>query len=387
MSASAKELSEELDLESWFERESLAYKTSRGVNGWQINAKDCPQCGGSKWRVYLNAETGAGNCFQCGETFSKLGFIHAYLHGDKRENSKAAWRETFKHVREALSDQGWRPKRTTTAAVEFGEVKLPLSFPLPTPEGQNLIYLEKRGVDAALAKYFHLRFCAEGWWRFTKDDGSPGGQKFDGRVIIPVFDLDGSLRTFQGRDVTGESEQKYLFPKGLPGTGRYLLNGQNAVRAKRVAMGEGAFDVIAIKKALDEEVALRDVVPVGSFGKHLSYGSLDGDDQLGRFLQLKADGLEEVTIMWDGEPKALIAALDAAKLLRGIGLKVRIAVLPYDKDPNEVPPDVVRRAFWEAKAYTPTLDVTWRIQNPYAAAEAASKRAKVPVSSDCVAAD
>jgi DNA primase len=269
-------------------------------------------------------------------------------------------------VHEVLSEQGWRPRRTTTAAVEYtDDIKLPTSFALPTKDGQNLVYLEKRGVNGDLAKYFHLRMCLYGWWNFTKDDDSSSGQSFDDRLIIPVFDLNGELKTFQGRDITGESDKKYLFPKGLPGTGRYLFNGQNAMRCKRVCLGEGAFDVIAIKKAFDEEVTLRDVMPVGSFGKHLSYGSLEGDDQLGRFIQLKSLGLEEVTIMWDGEVKALIAALDAAKILRGVGLRARIATLPFDRDPNEVLPEVVREVFWNAHIYTASLDLKWRLKNPY----------------------
>jgi hypothetical protein len=101
-----------------------------------------------------------------------------------------------------------------------------------------------------------------------------------------------------GRDITGASERKYLFPTGLPGTGRYLLNGQNAVTSKRVCMGEGGFDVFAMKAAFDEEVELRGVTCVGSFGKHLSYGDMAGDDQLGRLLKLRAHGLEDLTILW-----------------------------------------------------------------------------------------
>jgi DNA primase len=358
----SQELSDELDLEFLFERESLSYKTTRGRSGDQINAKDCPACGNDKSRVYLNVETGIGNCFVCNQTFNKMRFVHTYLHGDP--DSKK-WRETFSFVREVLREQGWRPKRTTTVAVDHGEVKLPFSFPLPTDDGQNLLYLEKRGIDGELAKFFHLRYCEEGWWRFNKVDGSASGMKFDNRLLIPVYDLDGTLVTFQGRDLTGESESKYLFPPMLPGTGRFLFNGQNAVRAKRVVMGEGAFDVMAVKKAVDDEVALRDIVPVGSFGKHLSYGDVNGNDQLGRFMQLKAHGLEEVIIMWDGEEKALVSALDAARLLRGIGLRVRIALLPSDKDPNEVPGEIVRQAIWKAVLFTNEIDIKWRLMNPY----------------------
>ena len=359
MRTETQELSDELDLENWFDRESLPYKMSRGASGMQINAKECPSCGDTRYRVYLNAESGLGNCFVCNEPFSKLSFINK-AHGEE------PWRDTYAHVKEVLAEQGWRPRRKTTAAVEHGDVKLPLSFALPTAEGQNLVYLEQRGFHGELCGYFHLRFCNEGWWNFVRDDGKPGGQKFDMRVIIPVFDLDGTLRTFQGRDITGTAERKYLFPLGLPGTGRYLLNGQNAIGVKRIVIGEGIFDVMAIKAAFDDEVTLRGVVPCGSFGKHLSYGSTDGDDQLGRLIKLRNQGLEEVTMMWDGEPKALVAALDACKIMRGIGLKCRIARLPFEKDPNEVDAGTIREAFQTAVPYDGALDLRWRLQNPYA---------------------
>lgn len=369
MRIESEEIEEHLDLEFWLEREGHAFKPTRGVNGMQYQLRECPSCGDRRWRTYVNAETGKGNCFVCSTVWmSKINFIHATM--------GLSWRETFQHLQEVLKEQGWRPKRKTTAGVEFGKVVLPLSFPLPTAEGENLLYLEKRDVSGELAKFFHLRFCEEGWWNFKKEDGSTGGQNFAMRIIIPVFDLDGTLVTFQGRDITGDSPQKYLFPKELPGTGRFLYNGQNAIRAKRVLMAEGAFDVIAAKRALDEDVGLRDVVPVGSFGKHLSYGSMDGNDQLGRFLQLRREGLQEVTIMYDGEQAALIAALDAAKLLHRLGLRVRIALLPFERDPNEVLPEVVRQAFYRAETYSPMLDMRWRLKNPYS-------RPVATVSSDC----
>ncbi len=375
MSETFQELSEELDLEGFFQNEGLKYKMANGSSGWQVQAYECPVCNDRKWKTYLNAESGVGNCFKCEARFSKLSFVFATMHGRLPEKGdKPAWRDTLALVKTVLKEQGWMPKRMTTAAVE-NAVKLPLSFALPTPEGQNLVYLESRNVDNDLAAYFHLRYCDDGWWNYTKDDGTQGGQNFGGRIIIPVYDTDGKLVTYQGRDITGKSDRKYLFPMGLPGTGRFLFNGQNAYGAKRAILGEGAFDVIAIKRAMDEEVVARDVLPLGSFGKHLSFGSLDGNDQLGRFMELKRGGLQEVTIMWDGEEKVIGAALDAAKHLRGLGLKCKIALLPYEKDPNEVTPDVVRAAFYSAREYSAKLEIEWRLKNPY--------RQKKPATSDC----
>jgi DNA primase len=363
-----QEITENLDLEFLFDRESLPFKMGRGSSGMQINAKHCPDCGDSRYRVYLNADTGQGNCFVCNQTYNKAKFVKLQFGYDN-------WRETIEKAKEIMREQGWRPKRMATVAVDHGEVKLPYSTPLPTEDGENLVYLENRGITAEYARYFELRYCQYGSWPFRDEKGDLQQQWFSNRVIIPVYDLDGTLKTFQGRDLTmGEAakliERKYLFPKGLPGTGKFLLNGQNVQLTDEVCMGEGAFDVAAIKIAFDEDVDLRRVVPVGSFGKHLSYGSATGDDQLGRFLQLKRQGIKTVTIMWDGEPKALIAALDAAKLLTSIGLKARIALLPYRKDPNEVVGEVTRKAYYAATLWTPSLDVKWRLRNPYAADEA-----------------
>jgi DNA primase len=359
-----QELSDNLDFEYWLDRESIGYKRSRGRSGMQFQIQTCPNCGDGRYRTYMGEDTRRGNCFVCNETFNNIKFIHLYLGHDPE--SKRDWGRTYDYVRDVLKEQGWRPKRTTTAAVVMDSVELPESFELPTPDGRNLQYLEDRHITGELAKFFHLRCCVKGVWRFTNIDGTSGRQNFNNRVIIPVFDLEGKLVTFQGRDVTGlVGDKKYLFPSGLPGTGRYLFNGQNATSVERACMGEGAFDVIAIKTALDGEVALRDVVPIGSFGKHLSYGDPDGNDQLGAFIKLKASGLREVTIMWDGEPAALISALDAAKLLTGIGIIAKIALLPAEKDPNEVTTDVVRRAFWEATRYSPEIDILWRVKNPY----------------------
>lgn len=357
MSNDADELSEALDLEYWFQREGTPHKMTRGSSGMQIQCQECPECGNRKWKVYLNAESGLGNCFACSKSFNKLGFINLA--------TGLSWRDTFGHVREVLKEQGWRPKRTLGVTVEAETAKFPTSFALPTGENKNLVYLEQRGIGAELTKYFHLRYCRAGWWNFTKEDGGMGGQAFDKRLLIPIYDLDGTFVTFQGRDITNTSEQKYLFPKGLPGTGKFLLNATNALKAKRVVAAEGFFDVAAIKKAFDEDVTLRDVVPIGTFGKHLSFGGLNGDDQLGRLLKLKQDGLEEITFMYDGEQAALLAAIDGARRCQRLGLRSKIALLPRDKDPNEVLPEIVREAFNRAENYSAQLDVKLRLRNPY----------------------
>jgi DNA primase len=159
--------------------------------------------------------------------------------------------------------------------------------------------------------------------------------------------------SFQARDITGLDPKKYLFPSGFASTGRILYNGQNSVGKLSAVLVEGAFDVIATKIALDEDKEFRNVAVLGSFGMQLSGDtSGGGNDQLSRFLELKKSGLKFVTIMWDGETKAIMKAIKAGEMLKRIGLKVRIAILPKDRDPADIDPETLRRCFSRAKWLT-----------------------------------
>lgn len=358
------ELLATVDVIDYLDYEAITWKRTHGSSGSQANIKECPKCGGSDWKVYLNVETGLGNCFHgsCSTGFNKWSFIKAHVGTDDA-------RAVIDHLKEYARKVGWRPARKTAAAVEIETptIKLPASFPLPTEDGRNLMYLETRGIPSALAQYFSLRYCEDAWWNFTREDGKRGGQNFGGRVLIPVFDLDGKIVTFQGRAIAKEADPKYLFPAGLPASGRFLFNAHNALRVRTVVLNEGAFDVAATKIAIDEDSGLRHIVPIGSFGKHLSgdIQFMSADDQLGRFLQLMRQGLQEVIIMWDGEKQALLDALDAGEKLIRLGLHVKIALLPRGKDPNEVHPQIVREAIYAAKELTVSRAIQWRLRNPY----------------------
>lgn len=358
---SAFDLLRTLDIEDFLAVEGMDYRQGQGSRGAQFNVKECPACGNENWKVYLNAESGYGNCFVCNETFNKWTFIKAYL---QSENNAVVG----KYIEDAVKKLGYRPKPKREPVVQgkASEPLMPASLPLPTGNGSNAQYLEDRGVSSAYAAYFGLRLCRTGYHEYIGPDGDTLRQPFGNRILIPVYDLTGKFVTFQGRDITGKAERKYLFPSTLPGTSRFLLNGQNAMKAKakHVLVGEGVFDVFAQKIAIDRHREMSGVVPVGTFGKHLSFG--DGDTQLNAFARLKNQaGLETVTIMWDGEADALKSALDAAKHLKKLGLKVRIALLPKGKDPAEVESTVVRDCWLNATEYTPTMAVIMKIRNPY----------------------
>jgi len=342
-----EDLSELLDLvemEDFLAYEGVDYKVTRGRSGVQLNLKECPRCGGSDWKVYLNADTGLGNCFHgscAGEPgFNKLTFIKHLAGG--------GFKDALTIIKRYASATGWRPKTRTAPVKEAPPtLALPDSFPLPI-KGKMLRYLADRGFTAATAEYFGWRFCKEGHFTYELN-GEAKRQDYSNRVIIPVMDVDGKLVTFQGRSIEADPFRKYIFPPGLPGAGRYIYNAHNAKGKSVAIMGEGAFDVSAIKQAIDGHPTLSKYAVIGSFGKSLSMAASGGEsDQLSDLKRLKEAGLREVIFMWDGEPSAIVDAINTALSLIKYGFKTKVAILPDGKDPNEVPAEVVREAISSA---------------------------------------
>ncbi len=336
------ELLENLDVEAYLDSQGLDYKAARGRSGRQLMLTHCPFCGhDGEGKVYINAENGLGSCFAGSHPPPNNFNIFSFIRAHTQLNGRA----TVEHIQQHVSSRGWMPKRVKTAVPDAPvQLKLPESYPLPF-DGRNITYLENRGITSDIAAYFNLRYCHEGWFNYELD-GQRKGMKFDQRVLIPVFDLYGELVNFQGRDVTGLAERKYQFPPGLSSTGTQLLNGHKVHDTKRVLIAEGFFDVAASKMALDEDPATRDVIPIGTFGKELSWGQ--GESQQSKLLVLKARGVTDLTFMWDGEILATNAAVKAGLRAKGLGFNVSIAMLPKDKDPNEVPASVVRECFANA---------------------------------------
>lgn len=356
-----RELREALDsfsVADFLDSEGVEYRNTTGTRGEQLNVKCCPVCGGSKYKVYLNADSGLGNCFSgdCEAKFNKFSFIKA--------QSGLEGKDLVAYIKNLSQEFGWMPKKAKVETVKR-EVKLeiPSSFEIPYM-GKNLAYLENRGIDSSVAEYFGLRFCDKGEFYYFLPDGKVGTQVYDRRVIIPIYDMDGNLVSFQGRDISGAAEKKYLFPPGFSATGAYLYNANKVKRGtKRILIGEGAFDVMAQKIALMSDPELCDVEPIGTFGKHLSSG--EANSQLQKFVALRELGVEDAVFMWDGEQQALIDAVKAGTTVKSVGFNVSVALLPNGKDPNEVEKEVVTDAYRRAIPLTKTNALKLLMKNPY----------------------
>ena len=352
------ELLDNFDIESWLDAEGVEYKVTHGRSGTQLNVRCCPVCGNNKYKVYLNAETGLGSCFAGdhppGENYNKVKFVQAQL-------GTASRRDAISAIEAFVVGSIWQPKREKATAVpqETKQVDMPASHPLPI-DGRNLKYLTDRNIDLITAEHFGLRYCSKGRYEYLWQ-GKQSWQDYSGRILIPIYDFNGEPLTFQGRDITGTKDRKYLFPPMAATTGQTLYNVHRAREASRVVVGEGVFDVMAIWQAVRDDPTLGDMIPVCTFGKKLT-SSGDGNDQVSQFIELRRMGLKEVTFMWDSEPQAILSALDAAAILRKFGLVTKIAILPAGLDPNEVASEVVRDRLQKAQLISLAVEARLRLQ-------------------------
>jgi len=222
--------------------------------GKQVKLEDgaCPFCGEdrSDLRMYINSETGIGQCFHCEKGFNAISFVKAnegcsvgkaikILVGDED-----AWARTEEE--EEISEEGLKFPRMVKAS----------------DSEQGMAYLVSRDIDERLATHFGLHYAVENVTiqkklYYVKD-----------RIIIPIYDIEGGVVSWQGRDTTGKSKQKYLFPPDFQGR-NHLYNAQAVSRRPDYCiLSEGAFDVWGWWRSGFENC-------VGSFGKKLSEGQLD----------------------------------------------------------------------------------------------------------------
>jgi DNA primase len=346
---------EKIDVEWLLTREGISYKESYGRSGRQLNARTCPFCHTSEYKIYINAESGIGNCFSgsCPQkTFNKWSLCKGIF--------ELEGRNLVNLIQELAREQGWRPmvKANNLGLQDINTLDIP---PEAVPAWQMDVmpeYLVRRGITKDLAEHFSLYWSEKGVWRFMDPRGFQGKQDYSNRILLPIFDLNGEMVSFQGRDTTGEAEQRYLFPPGFASAGAYLYNAVNVAEGtETVVVSEGVFDVIQVKRSLVMNPKTEHMAPIGTFGMHLSSGNPSGNDQLGRLRQLKRErGVKRVIFLWDGERKAAAEAIRVGLECIKVGLQVCIGLVPDGKDPGNSNPLQIQEAVINALPLRTKLD-------------------------------
>lgn len=250
----------------------------RASNKRNLMVTPCPVCGETKpHKFYVRAEIGSEHngrwnsycCHNAGDLVSLVYNAEGYA-------SKA---EAVAHIKAVVDgdDDGVIPLiETVKANAADAEELLPCSFPVDLFEASpemifvrdgNAHSLRSRGVDEYIITRHMLRVTGnqttyEGKWR----------PDLNNRLIIPVLKTGQTLEwlSWQGRDLTGMAERKYVFPTNDKSS-RTLYGYEQAKTMPMMIVVEGAFHKWAfdsLGKRLGNQ--LIENCAVASFGKKLS---------------------------------------------------------------------------------------------------------------------
>jgi DNA primase len=178
-------------------------------------------------------------------------------------------------------------------------------------------------AEAAIAAGYDRKWLLAAGLCKARDDGSLW-DFFGGRVIFPIRDVTGRTVGFGGRTLRSDkkiakyfnSPESPLYDKSRVLYGIHLAR-HAIVREDRCILVEGYTDVMAMRQAGIENV-------VSSSGTALSSSQVR---LIKRFSQ-------QVTMLFDGDPAGLRAAVRGVDIVLREGLDVKVAVLPDGEDPD-----------------------------------------------------
>lgn len=315
-----------MTVEEILDTAGISYRLTQGGSGLQAQIHECPWCGSSDNRTYVNMDTGLGNCFkaQCIGGFNKYELI-------KRVNGFSTHAQITAYVQGSGNNviQRLMYNKPSAEAKFDGELNLSESVEA-SRSARAMGYLESRRCSRETADYFGLRYTESGIYRY-QFQSQEHTQDFSERIIFPIFDLDGNTVSYQGRDVTGSNPIRYLFPMGFSSTGSYLYNAHNEADCSTLVLSEGVFDVVSAKVAIKS-----DPLNCVGFGAVGTFGTSVGEGQIRTLETLRRErSLKRLIFLWDSERSALRSALKSSLLLTRRGFECSVAILPPGKDPGQ----------------------------------------------------
>ncbi len=214
---------------------------------------------------------------------------------------------------------------------------------LQSESGKKAVsYLEKRRVSKSIQRKFGLGYSPEehgSLFGVLKEKGfseaamvksglvleNRSGKgyhdRFYGRLMFPIFDLQGKVIGFGGR-IMAKGEPKYLnSPETVLFSKKKILYGLNFARASKsreLIIVEGYMDMISIYQAGFHNVAA--TLGTAFNAEHASL--------LRKFFR-------DIILIFDSDLAGETAALRAIPILVSSGLNVKVAQVPNGKDPDE----------------------------------------------------
>lgn len=294
------------------------------------------------------------NCFGCGAAGSALKFVMSYDNLEFKDAVEKLAAEVGLELPEVKGNEQQNNSyklyydllEKTAGYYQRGIFK----------NNQAMQYLDKRGIDLDIAKFFKLGYVSNAWDNLTKffknysgmnsdfnleqtlekvglwiekEDKSGGYDRFRNRLMFPIRDLKGRVIAFGGR-VLDDSKPKYLnspetslFHKSSELYGLYeaiTVNHQNKTKLNKFIIVEGYLDVISLfQHGINYAVA---TLGTASSYRHLA--------KLFKYCQ-------EVIYCFDGDEageKAAWRALENSLPALYPGRVIKFLFLPESHDPD-----------------------------------------------------
>ena len=177
-------------------------------------------------------------------------------------------------------------------------------------------------TDAAVAAGYKMEYILAAGLAVQREDGSVA-DKFRERVMFPIHSVSGRVLAFSGRTLHADNPAKYV---NSPETEIYIKS-RNLLgiwfakseisRSGKCILVEGNLDMVTM-----HQLGITNVV--ASCGTSLTVEQI----------RLMHKFTEDVTIMYDGDPAGIHAALRGINLVLAEGLNVKIVLLPDGEDPD-----------------------------------------------------
>ncbi len=214
---------------------------------------------------------------------------------------------------------------------------------LQAEEGvQARAYLQKRQMDPRMVRKFGIGYSPDRYDALLQHllekgfqktdilktglvlenkDGKGYHDRFRGRLMFPIFDVQGRVVGFGGR-ILAKGEPKYLnSPETIlfsKSRNLYGLNFAKAARKRELILVEGYMDMLSIYQAGFHNV-------VASLGTAFN-------QEHARTLKRFAD---DIILLYDSDEAGTNAALRAIPVLVKNGFRVKVTQVPDGKDPDE----------------------------------------------------
>lgn len=297
---------------------------------------------------YVTPSKGIFKCFGCGKAGSAVGFVMEMEHCSYTDALKQLARRyniEVKEKEETAEEIAARQHSESLMVVSEFAQKF-FAAQLESGEGRDVGYayfrsralddetIRKFGlgwapsgktalIDAATAAGHKLEYLIDAGLAVRHEDGSVS-DKFRERVMFPIHSVSGRVIAFSGRTLRSDNPAKYvnspeteIYVKSRNLLGIYFAKAEMA-RQNKCILVEGNVDMVML-----HQLGITNVV--ASCGTSLTVEQVR---------LIRRHSPENITIMYDGDPAGIHAAIRGIGLVLKEGLNVKIVLLPEGEDPD-----------------------------------------------------